>query len=534
MKNICTLILFLFVQGIIAQESSPVFNQTHFDSLLYIQPTEAYQNVKKLIAEKKLTRNEIVEALNLLGNAAWVNGELLLSAEHYLECLRLMDSLGQSKEAKLSVLLNLGNVFNDLGALDMAKNVYRQGLNTPYYSFSMVNMATVFIREEQYDSASYLLKVAHRRFEEEKDTVLKHYYQVGLIAYNLGSIAIKTENPDSAFHYINTAIDVFQKQVNKKMLWTTQLLLAEYWAQKVQLEKAIALALGLLDSASSSGFGELKRDLHNFLYRTYKDKGQNRWALEQLEMEKIANTLLQGGKDNDLSSLIETYFEQKQRNEKLESFNKQLRLKADLQSEKTTNNLLLSLIIGIFMIAVNLIYSQNQKMKRRKLELMVSVNKREKLRRSLDESKSVSEQRQYQLHLQEKQLLTYSMKAIELSEFFELVLSKLKISRDSEINLELSKLIAQFQKQSKPWENFKAYFEGIHESFFSSLSSSHNLTSNDLKLSALSVLGFSSKQMANIMGIKPSSVDISRHRLRKKLELEPEQSLTDYLRSFLN
>ena len=55
------------------------------------------------------------------------------------------------------------------------------------------------------------------------------------------------------------------------------------------------------------------------------------------------------------------------------------------------------------------------------------------------------------------------------------------------------------------------------------------LTSNDLRLCAYLRLNLSSKEIAPLLNISPRSVEVKRYRLRKKMDLKHESSLTDYI-----
>ncbi|HCD53514.1 MAG TPA: hypothetical protein DEQ34_13785 [Balneolaceae bacterium] len=55
------------------------------------------------------------------------------------------------------------------------------------------------------------------------------------------------------------------------------------------------------------------------------------------------------------------------------------------------------------------------------------------------------------------------------------------------------------------------------------------LTSHDLRLCAYIRTGMDSKEIADLMEIKPSSIYITRSRLRKKLGLQPEDDLYGFL-----
>lgn len=52
-----------------------------------------------------------------------------------------------------------------------------------------------------------------------------------------------------------------------------------------------------------------------------------------------------------------------------------------------------------------------------------------------------------------------------------------------------------------------------------------------MRLCAYIKIGFDSKEIADLLNIKPSSVYISRSRLRKKLNIETDEDLHSYLNS---
>ena len=73
----------------------------------------------------------------------------------------------------------------------------------------------------------------------------------------------------------------------------------------------------------------------------------------------------------------------------------------------------------------------------------------------------------------------------------------------------------------------------INTSFYDSLNKKHdNLSRNELKLCALIKLNFSSKEMADILGVSPDSINKARYRLRKKLNLTRDENLVSYITAF--
>ncbi|WP_319499637.1 triple tyrosine motif-containing protein [uncultured Draconibacterium sp.] len=79
---------------------------------------------------------------------------------------------------------------------------------------------------------------------------------------------------------------------------------------------------------------------------------------------------------------------------------------------------------------------------------------------------------------------------------------------------------------------FENNFERAHEQFFQKMKNKYpDLTSSDLQLCAYLRMNLSSKEIAPLLGISIRGVENHRYKLRKKLNLEPEDSLTDVMLS---
>lgn len=80
------------------------------------------------------------------------------------------------------------------------------------------------------------------------------------------------------------------------------------------------------------------------------------------------------------------------------------------------------------------------------------------------------------------------------------------------------------------WIVFEKNFDEVHENFLNRLKEEHPLlTSKDLRLCAYLRMSLSSKEIAPLLRISVRSVEISRYRLRKKLNLPHQTSLSDYI-----
>ncbi len=77
---------------------------------------------------------------------------------------------------------------------------------------------------------------------------------------------------------------------------------------------------------------------------------------------------------------------------------------------------------------------------------------------------------------------------------------------------------------------FEIQIEEIHQDFFKTLKMQYpDLTTYDLRLSAYLKMGLNTKEIAEIVNVLPSSINVSRSRLRKKLNLEAGEDLFEFM-----
>ncbi|HEX7365607.1 MAG TPA: triple tyrosine motif-containing protein [Pelobium sp.] len=91
-------------------------------------------------------------------------------------------------------------------------------------------------------------------------------------------------------------------------------------------------------------------------------------------------------------------------------------------------------------------------------------------------------------------------------------------------------LINDSERADADWDSFAIHFDHVHSNFLSKLKEKvPTLSANDLKLCAYLKMNLSSKEIAQLMSVSNKAVEVSRYRLRKKLEVSSETNLFDYL-----
>lgn len=129
------------------------------------------------------------------------------------------------------------------------------------------------------------------------------------------------------------------------------------------------------------------------------------------------------------------------------------------------------------------------------------------------------------MHLVKKGELVSKMKT-ELSQL-------IKGINNPQAETELKKIIRSISEDDnmdQEWQNFTLHFDKVHSDFISALKEKHpGISNNDIKLCAYLRMNLTTKEIAQLMNISVRGVEVSRYRLRKKLELPTEVSLFDYL-----
>jgi len=142
-----------------------------------------------------------------------------------------------------------------------------------------------------------------------------------------------------------------------------------------------------------------------------------------------------------------------------------------------------------------------------------------------------------ELESKNKHLTTITLKILQKSETLKELKSKIeKISAASskssaELN-RLVKLIDRSFRLEKDWEEFTMCFEQVHVGFYKTLKSQFpELTTHDLRHCALIRLNMTISETADVLGVSPESVKIFRFRLKKKLDVESQKELVEYIMS---
>ena len=174
---------------------------------------------------------------------------------------------------------------------------------------------------------------------------------------------------------------------------------------------------------------------------------------------------------------------------------------------------------------------------RKKLILQQEINKRERERyqQETELMKFRSDQFQNVLSRKNRELTSKALQIAQHNEKCRLIAKRihgLTCLKGESLARAVREIESEFTEGdvSPSWSHFQKCFEDVHHEFYKKISLvCPELSPAERKLAAFVKLGLTSKEIASLTCNTTASVDVSRSRLRKKLELERNKNLESFL-----
>ena len=134
---------------------------------------------------------------------------------------------------------------------------------------------------------------------------------------------------------------------------------------------------------------------------------------------------------------------------------------------------------------------------------------------------------QQELAYKNKELTTHALHLAKKNELLNDIHSTASSLTHSDTGYKQIARAIKFDKyDDNHWDDFMSYFEQVHIGFNNQAKNKFpELTQHDLRLMALLKMNLSSKEISTILNISPDGIKKARQRLRKKMQLEPSESL---------
>ncbi|PIA77794.1 hypothetical protein BFR04_10235 [Gaetbulibacter sp. 4G1] len=289
--------------------------------------------------------------------------------------------------------------------------------------------------------------------------------------------------------------------------------------EKEQLEKAkekisksllLKQKMGLL-----SGSAEALQDLSNIEFK--RGKYANAYNFQK-QFKILSDSIYNKGKANKFNELQILFDTQKKeseialQNEEIKTLNTQAK-----------NNQLTKTLYGIGMfsllaIASLLYFGFKQRIKKNK----IAREKQEEIYKQ-------------EIAFKKKELTSQTLHLVQKNTFIQELKENLeKIKKSPELfKVEFRRLVMLLKKESaedKDWEIFKSYFSEVHNNFDNKLKTIYaGISEKEIRLASFLRMNLSTKEIASMLNVLPDSVLKSKYRLKKKLGLDKDTDLNNYL-----
>ena len=460
----------------------------------------------------------------------------------------LLTSLSQYQLLKdtlniANVKMNTGLIYQEQGSYSEALRFYEEALLT----FQELNRPKRAVNTLNHIGETYqkqgFIDLAKARYREALKISIEVSYAYGrsTALSNLGMLYQLLGELDSALHYANKAL-IIQNQTRD---WNGKAYnlynLAMISMKKGDFRLAQSYLNSSLKEAERISSKKLKSDVYLKLKQLAKEQANYKEALKYAELyDGIKDSLFNAEKLRELVRL-ENKFELEKNAQELKLKEQEVNLlKRDSEISTLWRNLFAVGILAVIIISYFIYSRQRINLKRRKEvsakneEVYLANEALAKV--ELENARLREIELKQKIEFKNKELTSYTLNFIQKNELMESIKSsidELKKSQDKETIKKLNSLkrtVSSSIHIDKDWQDFKRQFEEVHSSFFSVLKSKYpDLTSNELRLCALLKLNMNLKEAATVMGISPESVKTARYRLRKKLGLDREDNLVEYI-----
>ena len=490
-----------------------------YDSIIrFYQRTENYDSLivyENKVAQLYLRQNDLRKyaiITNRIGYYYVLIGKHDKSVEILLDNLRFVKENDLNNElAETYMYLGFGyRHFNQEEAIDFFTLCLENEKDTlsVYYSSSLNEIANIYNLSGKYEEA---LAFYFRALKIKEAAVQGSPGQGIVYSYNDISIVYQNmHNYDKAIFYMKKCIDLAENHLpSKYYLCLFYSNIANLYSITRQYKKAEDYLQKGLILAKDLNNHYLFEVVYYVYYNFYKATNKPLKALESFETTVLyKDSLNKKEVEKTIADLDKKYQTEKKEAEII-----------ILKKENYIRGLSFAFILVLLIVMV--------------IAAILIIRKQIKIRRT---EKTLSEKLKKELEYKKKEVLnlsTYVKQRIAFTTDIITNLKKIK-SNTKEVEDEINKVISfislNYQNEQKLINEVYSQIEDINKVFSYRIKEKHNnLTNEDIRLSSLLILNLTSKEIAEILFISPKSVEMKRYRLRKKLKLEKDCSLIDYL-----
>jgi tetratricopeptide (TPR) repeat protein len=520
-----------------AQQKQWLFMLKQTEMLAKSQPDSAYIILKDLMATAKEKNDPLVEAICLqqIGHIFYNYSNYTQSIDHLLQAEKVFRVKNES--GRLAATLNhLGTVYYSNKQIELAGHQFTEALRINIarndkagQALTYGNIGHWYEKKLMYDTAYQYQQKALQLYQSLGDSI-----GMAKIFENMGSILEDFSRFDSARLCFQKAL--LLNQENNDAIAQIEILnnLGDVYRKTGNYDQGLDYTRQALQLA-------LKTQSQYQLASAYRDMARGFELLRQFDSAYHYNELsrslvekIYASSNNQQIAFLETVYEVEKKNNELVRLTSQKRINTVIALAIALVVLLL-IVLGIVIISRQRLRIKNEKALN-KQNLDIYEKGKELMQAEIRNNLLEEEKLKTMLEVRSKELSAHTLHLVQKNQLLEELRSKLheiveddKRDQKKQLRQLVQKISLSFS-QDNYWDDFRAIFDQVHQTFFINLKQhADNLTPAELRLVALLRMNLSSADMATLLGISQDSLRVARYRLRKKLNLPEGESLTAFI-----
>ncbi|WP_162523817.1 LuxR C-terminal-related transcriptional regulator [Flavobacterium sp. LMO8] len=430
----------------------------------------------------------------------------------------------------------LMKIYNSIGFLNNIQNNKEEALKYYYKSLAISEK----IKDYSQMTFSYnnigSIQASSNQIEKSLQTLLKNKENFKKLNqnsiaradlnFNIANLYIELNQIQNAYTYLELVENYVKLNPNSKFEFYLPTTFSEISLKETKYDEAITFLYQALSFAKKIKNNELISLTFIKLSNIYKIKGDyvNAFKMQSQYIE-TNNKVIQEAKENDTKELQLKYeIDQYENNIKTQKQEIEL-LKYKSSQSKYQYAILILLILGLafFVIRQNNII----KIKKRNEKYLEEINqlKEENYNNEVEfKNKQVTE---FALQIQEQNNLLLLLKK-NLSAIKNLAKESTVLDEVQKIQMMINDTIVLNNEKVQ----LNSEVEDTQKSFLFKLKSNFpDLNEKEIQITTLLRLNFNTKQIATQLGIAEHSIHNYRYSIRKKLNLDKEENLVDFLKN---
>jgi len=474
---------------------------------------------------------------------------------------------------------NLGAVYTKMGKYDSAiyyfylSLEYKKKYQAPPFAIinSMVNLSGLNLHKQDYLAAKTYAIQAMDIAEDIKDSInmarclinlgiceknigdsvqaLYYYHRaldigkakkrrktISSALTNLGLIYLQNKEWAKAGRYLRESLEFNKDSHNKSSYCNILSNMANYYTEVCKYDSAIYYAQKSLVLSKEIGDVQITENNYRLLAISYAEiknyKQAYNYSILHKQLHDSSFNIESSARFDELQTKYKSVESDKQIFEL--NYNVEVQKRQKMQLRWVIGGILFLFVFALIMF----VFKRKKDKQIHQKEQLVLTREKELTHAELEKSYLKEQELKNEIQYKSKQLTTHALNMMQKNTLMQeiqdelVVLSKHASEENKGAFNRLKMLIKKNLRSENDWDLFKLYFEDVNKEFYKDLARiNSDLTSNDLKLSALLKLNMNIKECASVMNIEPASVKTARYKLRKKLGLKPDDDLVEVIRN---